>query len=147
MNQLAVAVIVAVSFGVGASLVSAQQAPTATPASPAQGTSGGSGMGRGGMMMQGMQMHGPGMQTPAGRGYMGAMEKMQRNMDMSLTGNPDRDFAMMMIPHHQSAVEMARVLVQNGRDPELRQLAEKMIRDQEREIEELRKIVARLPEK
>jgi uncharacterized protein (DUF305 family) len=147
MNRLAIAAVVAVSLGIGTSVAVGQQSPTATSGSSSQGTSAGAGMGQGGMMRQGMQMHGPGLQTPAGRGFMSAMEKMQRDMNMSLTGNPDRDFAMIMIPHHQSAVEMAQVLVQNGRDPELRLLAEKMIRDQEREIEELRKIGARLPEK
>jgi len=89
-------------------------------------------------------MPGSGAETPAGRGYMAAMEKMRRDMNMPMTGNPDRDFVSMMIPHHQSAVEMARVVVQFGRDPQVRRIAEKIIRDQEREIGELKQLLPNL---
>ena len=67
------------------------------------------------------------------------MQSMNQRMSqlMRTTGNPDRDFAQMMIPHHQGAIEMAKVLLERGKDPELRNLAEKIIKDQQREIAQL----------
>jgi uncharacterized protein (DUF305 family) len=93
----------------------------------------------------GGMMHGPGAGTPASRGYMAAMERMSRDMNMPMSGNADRDFAAMMIPHHQSAIDMARVALEQARDPEVRTLAEAVIREQEREIVQLRGILQRLP--
>ncbi len=95
-------------------------------------------------MMQGM-MQGPGAATPAGSGYMDAMMRMHRDMTMPMTGNADRDFVAMMIPHHQSAIDMARVALEHARDPEVRSLAEAVIRDQDREIGQMRGIPQCLP--
>lgn len=53
------------------------------------------------------------------------------------TGNADADFARMMIPHHQGAINMARVQLAHGKDDQLKALAEKIIKDQEKEIAEL----------
>ena len=63
-----------------------------------------------------------------------AMERMDRGMAISSTGDPDRDFAAMMIPHHQGAVDMARVELQFGKDPVLRRLAQAIIVEQLQEI-------------
>lgn len=93
---------------------------------------------------QGAMMEGPGAATPASRGYMAAMERMRRDMNMPMSGNADRDFVTMMIPHHQSAIDMARVALEHARDPEVRRLAGSIIREQEREIGQLRAILARL---
>lgn len=51
------------------------------------------------------------------------------------TGNPDADFATMMIPHHKGAIEMALVELQYGTDPRLRRLAQEIIVTQNSEIE------------
>lgn len=66
-----------------------------------------------------------------------AHEKMMQAMQMEMTGDPDHDFAMMMIPHHQGAIDMARVELEYGKDPEMRALAERIIADQEKEIAEM----------
>ena len=60
---------------------------------------------------------------------------MHRNMMVAASGNPDRDFAAMMIPHHQGAVDMARIQLQFGRDQVLRRLAQGIIVEQLQEIE------------
>ena len=73
-----------------------------------------------------MSMHGAAMQR--------AMQRMQQGMDMPSSGNQDVDFARMMIPHHQGAIDMAKAELADGKDPQLRQMAEEVIAAQEREI-------------
>src|SRR5258705_4916979 len=48
--------------------------------------------------------------------------KMMQNMHIEYSGNPDVDFVRAMIPHHQGAIEMAKVELRYGKDPELRKL-------------------------
>ena len=68
-----------------------------------------------------------------------AMAVMSRDMGQApMTGNPDRDFASMMIPHHQGAIDMAKVEVLYGKDPVLRRLAQEIIVTQDSEIAVMR---------
>lgn len=63
------------------------------------------------------------------------MEKMMADMhQLGLTGNPDVDFLAMMIPHHEGAVEMARLVLIYGQDPLVRQLAGEIIAAQQVEV-------------
>jgi uncharacterized protein (DUF305 family) len=71
-----------------------------------------------------------------------AMQKsMMSGMDgmkqMKMSGDTDKDFAMMMKMHHQQALDMAKVEVEHGKSPELKAMASKMIKDQTKEIEQL----------
>jgi uncharacterized protein (DUF305 family) len=72
-----------------------------------------------------------------------AMHQMQNGMDMPATGDVDIDFARMMIPHHQGAIDMAKAELGSGKDPQLRQLAEEIIAAQEKEILFLKEWLAR----
>jgi uncharacterized protein (DUF305 family) len=67
---------------------------------------------------------------------MHAMSEAMRRAPM--TGDADRDFLAMMIPHHQGAIEMSRILLRDGRDPLVRRLAEEIIASQQAEIESMR---------
>lgn len=74
-------------------------------------------------------------------------EKAHGGMGMSVDpGDPDRSFAVGMIPHHRDAVQMAEAQLRLGRDPELRALATKIIEDQQAEIAQLERWLAK-PEK
>ena len=68
-----------------------------------------------------------------------AMRRMDEGMMIRPSGNADRDFAAMMIPHHQGAIDMARAELQFGRDPVLRRLAQGIIVEQQQEIELMRR--------
>ena len=64
-----------------------------------------------------------------------AMTLMDRDMKSApMTGDPDHDFAAMMIPHHRGAVDMAKVELIYGKDPILRRLAQEIVVTQEQEI-------------
>jgi uncharacterized protein (DUF305 family) len=67
-----------------------------------------------------------------------AMSNMNRSMLMTPTGDIDRDFVNVMVPHHQGAVDMARAEIKYGRNDELRQFARRMVSQQEGEISSLR---------
>jgi uncharacterized protein (DUF305 family) len=65
-----------------------------------------------------------------------AMNVMHKGMDTApQTGDPDRDFVTMMIPHHQGAMDMAKVLLLYGKDEQLKRLAQEIIADQQNEVQ------------
>jgi hypothetical protein len=51
------------------------------------------------------------------------------------TGDPDRDFVTMMIPHHQGAIDMAKAILLYGKDEQLKRLAQEIIADQQNEVQ------------
>lgn len=63
-----------------------------------------------------------------------AMNKMMADMDVQPTGDVDRDFVAMMTPHHQGAIDMAVAVVKHGKNERIREIAQKIIADQQQEI-------------
>jgi uncharacterized protein (DUF305 family) len=74
-----------------------------------------------------------------------AMTRMDRDMMQPPSGDADRDFAAMMIPHHQGAIDMAEAELRFGRDPQLRRLAQGIIVEQQQEIVVMRQVLLTLP--
>jgi len=92
--------------------------------------------------MSGMSMDAT---SPSTEGYKAAMDKMHKDMMVKYTGNADVDFVRGMIPHHQGAIDMAKVELANGKDPEIRKLAEGVIAAQEAEIKQMQDWLAAHP--
>jgi uncharacterized protein (DUF305 family) len=80
---------------------------------------------------------GPAADTPATKAYRDANARMHRNMDIPFSNDADVDFVRGMIPHHQGAIDMAKVLLEHGKDEQTRKWAADVIREQEREIAEM----------
>lgn len=72
--------------------------------------------------------------APSTAAFSAAMNTMMANMMIPYSGNPDVDFVRGMIPHHQGAVDNARIVLQFGTDPEVRKFAEEVLATQEAEI-------------
>lgn len=159
---LSSAVALALAFGVvhaqsapthdHAAMMAAQAAAPADDKTPTDPAAAGMPMGCPGAMMHGNGAMGPGaMMHPNGAaagpgampgncpmGMQGAMPCGQ-GMGMGMTGDVDKDFAAMMIRHHQMGIRLADHEIANGKDPELQALAKKMRAAHLKEIEELGK--------
>jgi len=77
------------------------------------------------------------------KSFMDLMHEAMASMDKAMgsapmTGDPDHDFAAMMIPHHQGAIDMAKAELLYGKDTALRRLAQEIVVTQEQEIEVMR---------
>jgi uncharacterized protein (DUF305 family) len=81
--------------------------------------------------------------APSDQAFAASMQTMMENMHVKPTGMPDKDFVLMMMPHHQGAIDMAKVELQYGKDPELRQLATDIVSAQEKEIAEMKAWLAK----
>ena len=86
--------------------------------------------------MMDMQMMTPGPDDSAStNGYKSAMMTMMQSMPMmKFTGNADIDFMTQMRTHHQGAIDMAKVVLANGKDAKVRKLASNILKAQQREI-------------
>ncbi len=73
------------------------------------------------------------------------MEKMETKMNgIKKSGNADKDFLMMMIPHHESAVTMGEDELSHGKNLELKKMAQKIIEDQSKEIKQFEGMLAKM---
>lgn len=105
-----------------------------------------------GMMGQHGKMGGSGHQghgqaatnaSPSTRAFEEANTRMHRDMAIAFSGNADVDFVRGMIPHHQGAIDMARVVLEHGRNEQAKKWANEIIAAQEREIAEMREWLAK----
>ena len=95
------------------------------------------GMMQGGMM-QDMPMDTAGM-SDAAKAYMEAMKRMDGPMMQGIqAGDPDVAFVQAMIPHHQGAIDMARAVLQFGKDDQVKAWANQVITAQQAEIDAMR---------
>ena len=67
-----------------------------------------------------------------------AMDKMMASMAVKPTGDIDTDFAAMMIPHHQGAIDMAVAYLRYGNNEQLRRIGQEIIIEQWQEIAAMR---------
>lgn len=103
-------------------LSAAAQTQPATPAAPAP------------MAMSPAQMSNGSGSEEMKMSMMSGMDSMQKTQ---MSGDADKDFAMLMKMHHQQALEMAKPEVTHGKSPELKAMARKIIKDQTKEIAQL----------
>jgi hypothetical protein len=87
----------------------------------------------------------PSSVSPSTGAFRQANRKMMHGMMVPMSGDPDRDFVAGMLPHHQGAVDMAKVELQYGKDPEMRQLATDIVGAQEKEIGQMKVWQAKHP--
>jgi len=74
-----------------------------------------------------------------------AMKKMMADMHVPPSGMVDRDFVVMMIPHHQGAIDMCEALLRHGSNTELKALCGQIVAKQADEIGVMRRLLAEMP--
>ena len=83
---------------------------------------------------------------PADRAFAASNEAMMKGMGVKPTGDADRDFVAMMLPHHEGAIAMAQVELRYGHDPMLRKLAAAIVKSQTAEVAEMQGWQKKRPE-
>lgn len=84
-------------------------------------------------------------ESPASAAFRAANGKMHKAMmTLPLSGDADADFLRAMIPHHEGALDMARIELQHGKNAAARELAERIVAAQEREIAEMKALLAQI---
>lgn len=68
--------------------------------------------------------------------------EMGKMNSMQMTGNADKDYAMMMQAHHENAIKMSKAEIAHGHHTELKKMAQKMITDDSKEIKEFQKYLS-----
>ena len=86
----------------------------------------------------GLASVGPATESPFLAENDAAMRQMLTGMTIQPTGDVDRDFVAMMVPHHQGAIDMAQALLRYGHNEPLRRLAQEIIVTQQQEIAAMR---------
>lgn len=84
-----------------------------------------------------------GSPAPSTVAFEKANEAMHHGMMIDYTGNADIDFVRGMIPHHQGAIDMAKILLAHGKDPELQKLGHEIIAAQTKEIAQMQAWLAK----
>lgn len=124
----------------GAALPAGGAPGAMAPGSMAPGSMAGGAMAPGSMATPGSPESGLEPATPSTDAYRHAMGTMHEAMMAEpYTGDADRDFVGGMLPHHQGAIDMARVELRYGRDPAMRRLAQDIIVAQTREAVVMRR--------
>lgn len=91
-----------------------------------------------------MDMSAKGDQSASSKAYAQSNMDMHKGMDIVYTGDADIDFLREMIPHHQGAIDMARIQLEYGKNPQLKRITREIIRAQEREIHQMQTLLKQL---
>ena len=81
--------------------------------------------------------------SAATKAFRDADARMHREMDIRYTNDVDLDFVRGMIPHHRGAIEMAKIALEHSKDPEIRKLAEEIVKAQDTEIAQMETFLKR----